>query len=356
MIVTLTANPSVDRTIEVAGLRRGGVLRALSARVDAGGKGINVARALTANGYRAVAVLPTGGAEGDQLVGLLARSGLRFVAVPVRGAVRANVAVVEPDGTTTKLNEPGPQLDPAEVAALAAAMLGAAADGARWAVLCGSLPPGAPVGFYRDLVRQLRAAGVRVAVDTSGPAFGSVLGARPDLVKPNREELAEAAGRPVDTLGEVAAAGRLLCAAGAGAVLASLGPDGAMLVTPAGCWLATGPVREPRSTVGAGDALLAGFLSVAAAAPAPVPAGAVNDGPGTARNGSAVPATVAGAPDPLGAALVGAGLVGAALVEAVAYGTAAISLPGSRMPEPADLERDLVTLHRMFDPARRLTH
>jgi 1-phosphofructokinase len=336
VIVTLTANPSVDRTIEVAGLRRGGVLRALSARVDAGGKGINVARALSANGHRSVAVLPTGGAEGDQLVGLLARSGLHFVAVPVRGAVRANVTVVEPDGTTTKLNEPGPVLAEPEVASLAAALLAAARPEARWAVLCGSLPPGVPVRFYRDLVDQLHAAGVRVAVDTSGSAFRAALAARPDLVKPNREELAEAAGRPVDTLGDVASAGALLCDAGAGAVLASLGPDGAMLVTPAGCWLATGPVREPRSTVGAGDALLAGYLSVAARDA--VPAGAL-----------AVPST---ADSPPGTSTV----EGAALVEAVAYGTAAISLPGSRMPEPADLDRTLVTLHATYDPARALTH
>ena len=327
MIVTLTANPSVDRTIEVAGLVRGGVLRALAARVDAGGKGINVARALTANGHRVVAVLPTGGAEGDQLVGLLARSGLHFVAVPVNGAVRANVTVVEPDGTTTKLNEPGPLLDPGEAAALASATLSAAVS-ARWAVLCGSLPPGVPVSFYRDLTEQLHAAGVRVAVDTSGAAFRSALAAGPDLVKPNREELAEAAGHPVDTLGEVAEAGAWLCSAGAGSVLASLGPDGAMLITPAGRWLATGPVREPRSTVGAGDALLAGYLSVAAREVTPVAAGAASS-----TMDSAV----------------------GALVESVAYGAAAISLPGSRMPEPGDLDRGLVTLHTDFDPARVLS-
>jgi 1-phosphofructokinase len=335
VIVTLTANPSVDRTIEVAGLRRGGVLRALSARVDAGGKGINVARALSANGHRCVAVLPTGGAEGDQLVALLTRSGLRFVAVPVRGAVRANVAVVEPDGTTTKLNEPGPLLDPAEAASLASALLAAAAE-AGWAVLCGSLPPGVPVRYYRDLVERLHAVGVRVAVDTSGAALRSALAAGPDLIKPNREELAEAAGRPVDTLGDVAAAGALLCQAGAGSVLASLGPDGAMLVTPAGRWLATGPASEPRSTVGAGDALLAGYLSVAAR-----DAVAVHSG----LSGRDMLDTLDGADD-----------APAALLEAVAYGSAAISLPGSRMPEPADLDRDAIVLHAGFDPARPLTH
>lgn len=311
MIVTLTANPSVDRTVEVAGLRPGGVLRALSARVDAGGKGVNVARALAANGRKAVAVLPSGGAEGVQLVALLARAGLDVVAVPVAGAVRANVTIVEPGGRTTKINEPGPRLRRAEAQALAAATLDAA-RGADWAVLCGSLPPGVPDGFYPDLVRRLRAAGTRVAVDTSGPALVGALAAGPDLVKPNREELAEATGTAVDTLGDVVRAGRLLLAAGAGGVLASLGPDGAVLITPAGRWRGTGPVREPRSTVGAGDALLAGFL------------GAGGEGPD-------------------------------ALVDALAYGTAAISLPGSRMPEPTDLDRGTVRVSTDIDPDTPLT-
>lgn len=311
MIVTLTANPSVDRTVEVARLRPGGVMRALSARVDAGGKGVNVARALAANEHKAVAVLPSGGAEGVQLVALLGQNGLDIVAVPVANAVRANVTIVEPGGTTTKINEPGPRLRRAEAQALAEATL-ETARGADWAVLCGSLPPGIPDDFYADLVRRLHAAGTRVAVDTSGPALVATLAAGPDLVKPNRDELAEAAGCQIDTLGDVARAGRALLTAGAGTVLASLGPDGAMLITGDGCWLGTGPVREPRSTVGAGDALLAGFLGAGAQGPD-------------------------------------------ALVDALAYGIAAIGLPGSRMPEPADLDRDAVHVHSGFDPDKPLT-
>ena len=103
MIATLTANPSVDRTIEVDRLERGAVLRAVGTRTDAGGKGVNVARALVANGTPARAVLPCGGAEGRQLAELLAGvPDLDVVTVPVSQPVRANVTVVEPDGTTTK--------------------------------------------------------------------------------------------------------------------------------------------------------------------------------------------------------------------------------------------------------------
>ena len=295
MIVTVTANPSVDRTIEVAALRRGEVLRARSARVDAGGKGVNVARALAAHGHKATAVLPCGGAEGAQLASLLAESGLDLVTVPIAGAVRSNVTVVERDGTTTKLNEPGPRLSAGELAALAEAAC-AAADQADWVVLSGSLPPGAPADAYSRLLGRLHQEHRRVALDTSGPALAASLDARPHLVKPNREELAEATGLPVRTLAETVAAARHLQARGIPTVLTSLGADGAVLVSPAGSWHAGAPTITPRSTVGAGDALLAGFLA------------AGGEGPD-------------------------------ALAEAVAWGSAATALPGSRMPGPGDVER-----------------
>ena len=145
MIVTLTANPSVDRTIEVAALRPGTVIRARASRVDAGGKGVNVARALAAHGGKTKAVLPSGGAEGAQLEALLAGAGLDLLTVRIAGSIRANVTVVEADGTTTKLNEPGPGLSQDELDALAATLTDAAAQ-ADWVVLSGSLSPGAPPG------------------------------------------------------------------------------------------------------------------------------------------------------------------------------------------------------------------
>jgi len=297
----VTPNPSVDRTIEVDTLVRGAVLRARAGRVDAGGKGVNVARALAANGHKARAVLPSGGAEGAQLAALIAMEGIEAVSVPIAAPVRANVSVVEPDGTVTKLNEPGPALSPDEVEALVSATVTAARD-ASWVVGCGSLPPGVPDDFYARLVRLLRDTGVPVAVDTSGPALVAVLPAQPVLVKPNAEELAEAAGRPVATLGDAIEAAQELRRRGAGAVVASLGADGAVLVDEGGAVHGEAPVARARSTVGAGDAMLAGFLAAG----------------GAGRD---------------------------ALAEALAWGAAATSLPGSRMPTPADLDRAAVRIH-----------
>jgi 1-phosphofructokinase len=310
MIVTLTANPSVDRTIEVDALARGAVLRARASRVDPGGKGVNVSRALAANGRKTCAVLPAGGWEGDQLAALLAPEDVPVALVPVGGAIRANVSVVEPDGTVTKLNEPGPTLSEAELEAVSAVTVATAA-GAGWVAASGSLPPGAPVDFYARLTARLGAASVRVAVDTSGPPLADALPARPDLVKPNREELAEATGLPVTTLGEAAAAADQLRRRGARTVLTSLGADGALLVDDAGAVHGAAAVPRPRSAVGAGDAMLAGFL---------------------AGGGSG--------PD--------------ALAEALAWGAAATSLPGSRMPRPDDLDPSAVRISTRIDPDRPL--
>jgi 1-phosphofructokinase len=310
MIVTLTLNPSVDRTVEVDALIRGAVLRARSSHVDPGGKGVNVARALAANGRKTRAVLPAGGWEGEQLAALLGPQEIPVVLVPVAGSVRANVSVVEPDGTVTKLNEPGPALTVAEIEAVVAATVTAAAA-AEWVAISGSLPPGAPVDVYARLVERLRPAGVRVAVDSSGPPLAAALVAAPDLVKPNREELAEATGRSIATVGDALAAAEALRRRGARTVLASLGADGALLVDGDGAYHGEAPVPRPRSAVGAGDALLAGFLAGG------------GDGP-------------------------------AALTEALAWGAAAASLPGSQMPGPGDLDRAAVRLAARIDPDRLL--
>lgn len=310
MIVTVTPNPSVDRTIEVPELVRGTVLRASAAWAEPGGKGVNVARALAASGAKAVAVLPVGGAEGLQLAALLAAEGVEVVEVPLAGSTRANVTVVEPDGTTTKLNEPGPDLSPTEGADITEAVV-AAAGGADWVVACGSLPPGLPTSYYADLVRRLAGHEVRVAVDTSGAALSAALAAGPALVKPNRDELAEATGRSLRTLGDAIAAAREVLARGAGMVLASLGRDGALLVDTDAAIHAEAPVAEPRSTVGAGDAALAGFLFAGAAGPA-------------------------------------------ALANAVAWGAAATRLPGSRAPEPGDIDIRAVCVRTAPDLGRLL--
>ncbi len=310
MIVTLTLNPSLDRTIEVDRLTRGTMTRATSARLDPGGKGVNVSRALLANKVASVAVVTVGGADGDQLVRLLEADGIPFHAVAVSGRTRSNVTIAEPDGVVTKLNEPGEPLTRQELDAAADAVL-AETETASWVVTCGSLPPGAPVEIYARMCEYFAAAGVRVAVDASGPALLAAVKARPALIKPNRDELAEAVGRPVDSIGDAIEAARELRDRGAQSVLASLGADGAVLVDDDGVIIGDAPIAEPRSTVGAGDSLLAGFLAAGA------------------RGRSA-------------------------LAEGLAWGAAAVSLPASRMPRPEDIRRDIVRINARPDLDRSL--
>jgi 1-phosphofructokinase len=310
VIITLTPNPSVDRTMEVEVVERGQVIRARSARIDAGGKGVNVSRALVRNGFATRAVLPSGGAEGAQLEALLGFERVDVVPVPIAGAIRANITLVEPDGTVTKLNEPGPTLSTEEEEALALAAVRSARAG-DWVVLSGSLPPGVGADFYARLVARLGAAGARVAVDTSDAALELSLSAAPQVIKPNRSELSAVTGRKLLCVGDVVEAAGLVREKGARVVLVSLGADGALLVDDDGAVAAEAYLETPRSAVGAGDALLAGFLAAGA-------------------GGSS------------------------ALVEAVAWGAAAASLPGSSMPRPGDLDRAAVHLHTKLDVDRPL--
>ncbi len=301
MIVTVTLNPSLDRAIDIERLMRGQVIRAAHARLDPGGKGVNVSRALLANGVPSQALLPTGGDEGQQLVRMLRAEGVDLVAVPVSGNTRSNVTLAEPDGTVTKINEPGPTLSPAEFDAITKQALTMAA-GADWVVVSGSLPPGLAEEEFGNLCVNLVGAGVRVAVDTSGPGLRAAAKAGVRLLKPNRDELAEVAGRSLGSIADVVDAAQVLRSWGASGVLASLGASGAVLVDDDGVLSGDSPVDRPRSSVGAGDALLAGFLAAGA----------------RGRD---------------------------ALANALAWGAAAVSLPGSRMPGPDDIKQHPAQIH-----------
>ncbi|HEY5248052.1 MAG TPA: 1-phosphofructokinase family hexose kinase, partial [Dermatophilaceae bacterium] len=260
MIVTLTPNPSVDRTVSITELQRGEVHRATASRIDPGGKGVNISRALTAHKAQTLAVLPAGGPQGHLLAELLQEAGIAVAIVPIKGSIRANVALVEPDGTTTKINEPGPLLSGSELEALIAGTVATLSAQPSWLVGSGSLPPGADDDLYAGLVSRCRAAGVSVAIDASGPPLRLAVDAGPDLIKPNLEELEELVGRSLDTLGDVLLAAVDLVAHGVATVVVSLGGHGALLVSPTLVAHAVAAVEKPLSTVGAGDALLAGYL------------------------------------------------------------------------------------------------
>ncbi|WP_347975782.1 1-phosphofructokinase family hexose kinase [Microbacterium sp. ProA8] len=317
MIVTLTAHPSLDRTLTLpASLQVGEVQGADSAREDAGGKGINVARAVAAAGEECTAVVPL--APGDPFQALLRdatllESALHTCLVPVGGRVRANLAITDPAGVTTKLNLPGARLSPDEVAAVVDATVAASAH-AGWLVLAGSLPPGVSDDFYVRVTRAVReahgAAAPLIAVDTSGPALAAVVAeGAPDLIKPNDDELAELAGTRLESTDPAAvlAVARSLVPARVGAALVTLGAQGAVLVTADGAWTAGPPPIRVMSTVGAGDSSLAGYV---------------------------LAATRQARPEER-------------LRHAIRYGAAAASLPGSQAPTPADLPAGDVTVTRL---------
>jgi 1-phosphofructokinase len=265
VIVTLTPNPGIDRTYAVEMLARGDVNRSGQDWIEAGGKGINVARVLRSHGDAVRAVLPIGGPTGQSVVELLARDGVELQAVAIAGDLRCNITVAEPDGTVTKLNAVGPTMSGSEVKALIAESAAAVVDArADWFVGCGSLPPGAPDDLFARVIRKVRsragAEQVRIAIDSSGPALSEAIAARPDVIKPNLAELEELSARPLTSLGEVTEAARALVRDGVGTVLVSLGSEGALLIDAQGEVFAEAPVTTVRTTVGAGDALLAGYL------------------------------------------------------------------------------------------------
>jgi 1-phosphofructokinase len=306
VIVTVTPNPSIDRTIQIDRLERGALIRAKRSTAEAAGKGVNVSCALGAQGVATVAVLPLAEDSATTYLRLLADA-IRIAGVPIAGSTRSNVSIVEADGTVTKLNEPGPEVTSNDVEAILAAAT--AVPGASWVVGCGSLPPGAPSDFYARLAARA-SAGTRVAVDTSGQALDAAVCAGVALVKPNLDELSALVGRPVASLDDVVAAAREVVARGCHAVLVSLGADGALYVDANDSSHAEAAIDDVANTVGAGDALLAGFLA--------------------------------------------AGGDAGGLGEAVAWSVAAIRSPGTRMRAVRAADRDPVIVHERIDASRRL--
>lgn len=309
MIVTLTPNPSLDRTLEIDGFRRGGVVRANRFWLDPGGKGVNVSRVLSLAGVDTIAVFPCGPKDSDFLE-LLDSYGVFAHVVPISGRIRQNISVLEPEGVITHINEPGPTLSEDEAHRILAAVE-AEMKHAEWVCASGTLAPGLAPDLYAQVSKLARKEGARVAVDTSSEYLELAIENGVDLIKPNRHELEEAVGGGVSTLGDAIEAARILQNRGAERVLASLGGDGAILIQGNDvfhCEADAGPVV---STVGAGDALLAGFL-----------AGGAN-GPDALSNG-------------------------------VAWAGAKVLLPGSTMPEAAKVRTVKVKLMTKPNVMRKL--
>ncbi|MEV5435007.1 1-phosphofructokinase family hexose kinase [Streptomyces sp. NPDC052682] len=257
MILTVTLNTALDITYRVGALRPHASHRVSEVRERPGGKGVTVARVLAALGHEVSVTGFAGGTTGREVRERLAAvPGLVDALVPVGGATRRTVAVVdEHTGGTTRLDEPGPLITPAEWSAFQKAYEGLL-PAASAVALCGSLPPGVPVGAYAGLVRTARAAGVPVLLDTSGEPLRRGVAARPDIIKPNADELAELTGSHEPLRATLDARRR-----GARAVVASLGAEGLLAATSEGRWRARPPAQDRGTPATAGDAVVAGLLS-----------------------------------------------------------------------------------------------
>ncbi|MFE5492537.1 1-phosphofructokinase family hexose kinase [Streptomyces virginiae] len=257
MILTVTLNTALDVTYRVPRLLPHASHRVTTVTERPGGKGLNVARVLAALGHKVTATGFAGGPVGSVVRNMLAASpGVVDALLPCEGASRRTVAVVdEASGDTTQFNEPGPHVTPAEWSLFLTHYQELVAQ-VRAVALCGSLPPGVPVGAYAVLVRVARAAGVPVLLDTSGEALRRGIAARPEIIKPNAAELAELTGSR-DPLPATRDARRR----GAHAVVTSLGPGGLLAATAEGTWQAAPPRPLSGNPTGAGDSAVAGLLS-----------------------------------------------------------------------------------------------
>ncbi|WP_328676321.1 1-phosphofructokinase family hexose kinase [Streptomyces sp. NBC_00322] len=256
MILTVTLNTALDITYRVPALTPHASHRVSEVRERPGGKGLNVARVLSALGHESVVTGFAGGPTGAVLRDLLGPLAPRDALVPIAGTTRRTIAVVDDaSGDTTQLNEPGPIVTAEEWATFLTSY-DSLLPGADAVALCGSLPPGIHVGAYAELIRRARGAGVPVLLDTSGEPLRRGIAARPDLVKPNADELARLTGSR-----EPLRATRDARRRGAHTVVASLGPDGLLAATADGVWQATPPEPVKGNPTGAGDSAVAGLLS-----------------------------------------------------------------------------------------------
>ncbi|HKI66993.1 MAG TPA: 1-phosphofructokinase family hexose kinase [Solirubrobacterales bacterium] len=264
MILTVTLNAAIDRTVAVPNFRLARRHRAVESRTVAGGKGINVARALRLLGRPVIAAGFAGGPTGNRVLEQLRREAILTDFTWIAGETRINMAVIDPtSGEQTEINERGPAVSPEEVERFVE-RLRYLADGAKLCVLAGTLPPGAGAELYARLIGDLREAGVKTILDSEGEPMLAGIRAGASVVTPNEREAEELVGQEFGDREDFVHGLSELVRLGAGEA-AITRPDGCIAVVGAGPERRVVEVRtrplEPVSTVGSGDAFLAGYVA-----------------------------------------------------------------------------------------------
>ncbi len=309
-VLTVTLNPSIDRTIALPSLKHGGITRAEEITLHPGGKGVNVSRAARAFGVDTHALF-IGGKLGEAWMSQeLDKASIAHTVISHGDAIRSNMTIVEDSGVVTKINEPGPTLGATELELVKKALSSLSLKD-NWVVFAGRLNPGLAPSAYAELATFAKSLGAKVAVDTSGPEFAAAVKAGAvDLVKPNHEELSELVGRPLMTISDVIDGAREVISGGVTTVLCSMGADGALLITADGATHCE-PIEKVSGTpVGAGDILLGIFIA--------------------------------------------AGCDVSALESAIAWSAASVPLPGTSIPTPEQAGAISIRTRDDFDRSRVL--
>jgi 1-phosphofructokinase family hexose kinase len=259
LILTLTINPAIDRTVTVDKLVFEDRAYILGRTEAAGGRGVNASRVIHGFGAKTLALLASGGDAGLRMEESLKQMGLPFEAVHVHSESRINLTISDKQGLTVKLNEVGAPLEKAELREIYK-LVEARLKGARWLMICGSVPPEVPPHFYCEIVEMAQAKGVKTLVDTDGDALLHSLESKPTVVTPNQHEAERLLGRALITRSQILEAAERLQAMGPESVILSLGSRGALGSSGEGMLEARAPRIEALCPIGAGDAMAAAFV------------------------------------------------------------------------------------------------
>lgn len=262
MILSITLNPSVDRTVFLDGLKVHDTNRIARTETDAGGKGVNLSRVAHELGAATTSLAFAGGGSGAYIERVLQSDGVPCRFVPVQGETRINISIEDGSGQPpTTLNEKGPTIHPEEweKLRLIAVELGRKAS---WTTMGGSIPPGLGAESYRELAMLLRPLGTRLCIDCDGEAMKHALSIVPDAIKPNRQEAERLLGRKIAKRDDALGAADEWHRQGVGYAMVSLGAEGAVLACAEGRFVGTPPRLESKSTIGSGDSLLGAFFAM----------------------------------------------------------------------------------------------
>jgi len=258
LILTLTINPAIDRTVSVDRLVFEDRAYILDRTEAAGGRGINASLVVHRLGGKTLALLAAGGAAGERIERMLAGVGFPFEVVRVRSESRTNFTISDKQGLTIKLNEVGQPIAVAELAEIRA-RVEARLSKASWLMICGSIPPGVSAEFYCEIIQLAKKRGVKTLVDTEGDALLHSLEARPTVITPNQHEGERLLGRALVTRSQILEAVGRIQKMGPESVILSLGSRGAVGSSREGVFEATPPHIDALCPIGAGDAMAAAF-------------------------------------------------------------------------------------------------